>query len=66
MDMKLYRRRYRANGKLRRVFLLCSKCGRRVVIDAADKGLYSKEFRKNYVCLFCRPMTGGVNDTGEK
>lgn len=54
MDLKNYRKRYRENGKLRRVFLVCSRCGRRVVIDAADRAIYTSEKRKSYVCLFCR------------
>jgi len=48
-----YKKRYKKSGKMRRVRLVCSKCGRRCNIDTMDKTIYTKEVRTNFICLFC-------------
>lgn len=54
MTAEFYKKHYRKSGKMRKARLICKKCGRRVSIDTLDKKLYTKEFRGNYICMFCR------------
>jgi hypothetical protein len=54
MTSKEYKKKFRRNGRLRRVIITCKACGRRRKIDAADKTIYTPEFRANYICVFCR------------
>lgn len=46
--------KYTNRGKLRKVYLVCTKCGKSIHIRTADKRMYTEEVRKGYVCLFCR------------
>jgi len=50
----LSKSKYTSNGKLRKVFLTCSKCGRSVHIRTNDKKMYTKEVRKNFICSLCK------------
>jgi DNA-directed RNA polymerase subunit RPC12/RpoP len=54
MRKNFLEKRYTSKLKLRKVFLVCSKCGRKVKIRTNDKSQYTPEVRKNYICLFCR------------
>lgn len=53
MTTKEYVKKYRRNGRLRRVILHCTKCGRKMKIHAADKSIYTAQKRATYTCAFC-------------
>jgi len=52
-----YGKKYTMRGRLRKVFLKCSRCGRSIHIRTNDKGLYTPDVRKSFVCIFCQTQT---------
>jgi len=49
---KTYRRKSKKNPNY--VYLICSKCGKSRYIRTNNKKLYTKEIRKNNICIFCK------------
>ena len=51
-----YKKHYTVHGKMRKVHVFCTRCGRKQKIVTNDKRLWTAEARESYVCIFCRPI----------